>query len=173
VTTTVGVNGPLANEFKSFTCGTATFDYLEDIGTFDVTNPLELRDNGNGSTAFGVNGINPPSLLSVRYHAPYLHRGQAQTLPEVFPLHGLNGLPPTNTIATQLTLQEQADLLVLLNAIDGTTDHLRSEATTSGTRSGINHPVRRAIAPRDRRCLRNVGLRSSGRRCEGHRSSRD
>lgn len=126
VTTVVGVNGPLANELKSFTCDALTFNYLEDIGTFDVNDPKELRDNGNGSTAFGVNGINPPSVLSINYHAPYLHLGQAQTLAEVFPLHGLNGLPPINTIASELTLLQQSDLLVFLKAIDGTTDQLRS-----------------------------------------------
>ena len=48
----------LANEFFSFTCNGATFKYLEDVGTFDVTNPLELRDNATGSTAFGTNGFN-------------------------------------------------------------------------------------------------------------------
>jgi hypothetical protein len=41
-------------------------------------------------------------LLDINYHAPYLHRGQAQTLQAVFPLHGLgpNGqeFPPTTTI---------------------------------------------------------------------------
>ena len=78
-----------ANEFFSFTCNNLTIKYLEDVGTFDVTNPLEIRDNAAASTAFGVNGFNVPSLLSINYHAPYLHRGQAQTLEEVFPLHGL------------------------------------------------------------------------------------
>ena len=81
--------GPLANEFKSFTCNNLTFNYLDNMGTFDVNNPLEIRDNATASTALGVNGFNPPSLLSINYHAPYLHRGQAQTLPDVFPLHGL------------------------------------------------------------------------------------
>jgi YVTN family beta-propeller protein len=130
VTTVVGVAGPLANEFKSFTCDALIFDYLDDVGTFDVNEPLELRDNPTASTAFGVNGFNPPSLFSIRYHAPYLHRGQAQTLEAVFSLHGLgapSGFPPVNTIATVLTLQQQQDLLVFLNAIDGTTDQLRSE----------------------------------------------
>ena len=59
------------------------------MGTFDVTNPIEIRDNATASTAFGVNGFNSSSLLSINYHAPYLHRGQAQTLEDVFPLHGL------------------------------------------------------------------------------------
>ena len=66
-----------------------TIKYLENVGTFDVNNPLEIRDNAAASTAFGVNGFNVPSLLSINYHAPYLHRGQAQTLEQVFPLHGL------------------------------------------------------------------------------------
>jgi YVTN family beta-propeller protein len=124
-----------ANEFFSFTCGgpqkTLTIKYLEDVGTFDGTNPLEIRDNAAASTAFGVNGFNVPSLLSINYHAPYLHRGQAQTLEEVFPLHGLgpngSGFPPATTIQTQLTAAERADLLVFLKSIDGTTPHFRSE----------------------------------------------
>ena len=118
------------NEFRAFTCNDLVFKYLEDVGTFDVNNPLEIRDNAAASTAFGAAGFNPPSLLSVNYHAPYLHRGQAQTLEAVFPLHGLgagaSGFPPTTTIATELTPQQQADLLVFLKSIDGTTAHLRS-----------------------------------------------
>jgi YVTN family beta-propeller protein len=129
--------GP-ANEFFSFTCTNATdptktltIKYLEDVGTFDANNPLETRDNAAAGQAFGMNGFNVPSLLSINYHAPYLHRGQAQTLEEVFPLHGLgagaSGFPPTTTIATELTAQQQADLLVFLKSIDGTTAHFRSE----------------------------------------------
>ena len=122
--------GPLANEFKSFTCNAATFNYLEDVGTFDIDNPIEIRDNAAASTAFGTNGLQPPSLLSVNYHAPYLHRGQAQTLADVFPLHGLgpaSGFPPANTIQTQLTALERANLLAFLKSIDGTTASFRSE----------------------------------------------
>jgi YVTN family beta-propeller protein len=121
-----------ANEIFSFTCNDDfTIKYLEDVGTFDVTDPLEIRDNAAASTAFGVNGFNVPSLLSINYHAPYLHRGQAQTLEEVFPLHGLGakgaGFPPKTTIQTELTHQQRADLLVFLKSIDGTTAHFRSE----------------------------------------------
>ena len=114
-----------ANEFRTFTCDNLTFKYLEDIGTFNVNEPLEIRDL-TGITALGADGFNVPSLLSIRYHAPYLHRGQAQTLPEVFPLHGL---PAQNnqSISTVLSAAAQQDLLVFLNAIDGTTDQLRSE----------------------------------------------
>jgi DNA-binding beta-propeller fold protein YncE len=127
---TLNIPSVPVNEFFSFTCNDLTFQYLNDIGTFDVDNPLELRDNATGSTAFGVNGFNSPSLLSINYHAPYLHRGQAQTLEAVFPLHGLgagaSGFPPTTTIATELTAAQQLDLLAFLKSIDGTTTHLRS-----------------------------------------------
>jgi YVTN family beta-propeller protein len=120
-----------ANEFFSFTCNNLTINYLEDMGTFDVLNPIEIRDNAAASTAFGQNGFQPPSLFSVSYHAPYLHRGQAQTLEQVFPLHGLgaggSGFPPTTTIATELSPLDQANLLVFLKSIDGTTNSLRSE----------------------------------------------
>src|SRR5499433_3897909 len=121
----------LANEFFSFTCNNLTIKYLEKVGTFDINNPIEIRDNAAASTAFGVNGFNVPSLLSINYHAPYLHRGQAQTLADVFPLHGLGPdgqeFPPTTTIQTQLTAAQRADLLAFLQSIDGTTNHLRSE----------------------------------------------
>jgi YVTN family beta-propeller protein len=125
------VAGAPANEFSSFTCNNLTIQYLEDVGTFDINNPLEIRDNAAASTAFGVNGFNVPSLLSINYHAPYLHRGQAQTLEDVFKLHGLgpngSGFPPATTIETELTTEQRADLLVFLKAIDGTTPHFRSE----------------------------------------------
>jgi YVTN family beta-propeller protein len=120
-----------ANEFFSFTCNNLTIKYLENVGTFDVTNPLEIRDNNVASTAFGRNGFNVPSLLSVNYHSPYLHRGQAQTLEDVFPLHGLgqgaSTFPPTTTIQSELSALDRADLLDFLKSIDGTTPHFPSE----------------------------------------------
>jgi YVTN family beta-propeller protein len=115
-----------ANEFFSFTCNDLTFEYLEDVGTFDATNPLEIRDNAAASTAFGKNGFNVPSLLGINYHAPYLHRGQAQTLEEVFPLHTLPAAGSA-TIAATLNAGEEADLLAFLKSIDGTTELFRSE----------------------------------------------
>ena len=138
----------LANEFFSFTCNNLTIKYLEKIGTFDINNPIEIRDNAAASTAFGENGFNVPSLLSINYHAPYLHRGQAQTLEEVFPLHGLGpdgeGFPPTTTIQTQLTALQRADLLRFLKSIDGTTAHIRSDGDDiSGMLCDCRAPVRR------------------------------
>jgi YVTN family beta-propeller protein len=119
------------NEFKSFTCNGRTFNYLEKVGTFDPTDPIEIRDNAAAAIALGADGFNVPTLLSINYSAPYLHRGQAQTLEEVFPLHGLgpNGqaFPPTTTIANTLSAQQQSDLLVFLKSIDGTTVPFRSE----------------------------------------------
>jgi hypothetical protein len=117
----------VANELASFTCAgpnnSLTIKYLEDVGTFDVLNPLELRDNATASTAFGQNGFNVPSLLNVNYNVPYLHRGQAQTLEAVFPLHSL----PTGGTIADLNPADQANLLVFLKSIDGTTAKFRSE----------------------------------------------
>jgi hypothetical protein len=121
----------LANELFSFTCNDRTINYLEKVGTFDINNPIEVRDNAAASTSFGVNGFNVPSLLSINYHTPYLHRGQAQTLEEVFPLHGLGSdgqeFPPMTTIQSQLTAGQRGNLLAFLKSIDGTTPHLPSE----------------------------------------------
>jgi hypothetical protein len=113
------------NEFFSFTCNNLTIKYLEDVGTFDMNNPIEIRDNMAASTAFGRNGFNSSSLFSINYHAPYLHRGQAQTLDAVFPLHTLPAAGGA-TIAATLNAGQQADLLAFLKSIDGTTAHLRS-----------------------------------------------
>jgi len=118
-----------ANEFFSFTCNNRTIKYLEDVGTFDPNDPLKIRDNAAASLAFGMNGFDVPSLLSINYHSPYLHRGQAQTLEEVFPLHTLPAAGG-QTIAAQLTAQQQADLLVFLKSIDGTTNTFSSEGDT-------------------------------------------
>jgi hypothetical protein len=114
----VTLNGP---QFVAFTLDGITIEYLESVGTFDIANPLEIR--ANGVTAFGAAGFVPPPLLSIRYHGPYLHNGAAQTLDAVFPLHALGA----GTIASTLTAQQQQDVLVFLNSIDGRTPPLRSE----------------------------------------------
>jgi YVTN family beta-propeller protein len=100
----------IPRNFK-FTCtgatGSLTIKYLEKVGTFDPNDPIEIRDNAAAAIALGADGFNVPSLLSINYSAPYLHRGQAQTLEEVFPLHGLGpdgeNFPPMTTIANTLT----------------------------------------------------------------------
>ena len=58
-----------------------------------------------------------PSLLSIRYLAPFLHDGSAATFDEVFQRHALAGV----TIATELDDQERADLAAFLDTIDGAT----------------------------------------------------
>ena len=124
-----GAAGTPANEFFSFTCNASTFKYLEDVGTFDITNPIETPRQRHRQHGVWGEWVQPPSLLSINYHAPYLHRGQAQTLEAVFPLHGLgpNGMlfPPT-TRFDGAERAERADLLVFLKSIDGTTNHIRS-----------------------------------------------
>jgi YVTN family beta-propeller protein len=103
------------------------FDYLENVGTFNAANPLEIRGQGAtaGQTALGSLGFNVPSLLSIAYHAPYLHDGAAQTIPDVFPLHLL---PNGKTISATLTSTQQYDLTVFLNSLDGRTPIFASEA---------------------------------------------
>jgi mono/diheme cytochrome c family protein len=104
-----------------------TFKYLENVGTFNPLNPLELRGQGAtaGQTALGGLGFNVPSLLSIAYHAPYLHDGAAQRLTDVFPLHKL---PNGKTIAATLTSTQQQQLLLFLGSIDGRTADFPSEA---------------------------------------------
>jgi cytochrome c peroxidase len=112
-------------QIVSYTQSGLTLQYLEDVGTFDAADALEVRGAGvaSGQLALGELGFNVPSLLGIGSHAPYLHHGEAQTLADVFPLHQLG----PGTIATTLTAQQQADLIVFLNAIDGRTATFRSE----------------------------------------------
>jgi YVTN family beta-propeller protein len=105
---------------------TFTLVYLDGVGTFAAANPQEIRANGVG--ALGSAGFNAPALLGVGYHSPYLHDGSAQTLAAVFASHQITINVTTAPINQQLTAQQQSDLLVFLNAIDGRTDILRSQA---------------------------------------------
>jgi YVTN family beta-propeller protein len=110
-------------QIASYTVGDVAITFLENIGTFDAANPLEIRGAGAaGTTALGGLGFNVPSLLGTAYHAPYLHNGAAQTLEDVFPLHGLGD----GTIASTLSEEVRANLVVFLKGIDGSTDRLRS-----------------------------------------------
>jgi YVTN family beta-propeller protein len=91
--------------------------FLEDIGTFDAANPIEIRQNGQAP--LGNLGFNVPSLLGVGSNAPYFHNGAAQSLEEVFAQHGL---PPTGeTIEQLLNVTDREDLLAFLRALDGRT----------------------------------------------------
>src|SRR5262249_27995193 len=105
--------------------GNRTINYLEDVGTFDIGDPREIRQNG--VTAFGAAGFVPPSLLSTAYHAPYLHDGSAATLADVFTVHRLPAAPGNPLIADFLTAQQRQDLLLFLGSIDGRTVPFRSE----------------------------------------------
>lgn len=117
-----GLTLATGGQIQSFTLDGKTLNYLEKTDTFSDTNPLEIR--ANGLKAAGADGFNVPSLLSVRYHAPYLHNGSATQLADVFITHKLNG----GTIANQLSSTQQSDLLKFLNTIDGRTEPFRSEA---------------------------------------------
>ena len=120
------------NEFVEYAGGgappagvdTGTLKFLDIISTFDPLNPIEIRGQGNpGGPPFGVLGFNVPSLLSVNYHAPYFHNGQATTLEDVFAQHLLNGA----TIADTLGDADEANLLAFLRSIDGRTATFESD----------------------------------------------
>jgi YVTN family beta-propeller protein len=109
-------------QIVSYTRGGLNFKYLEAVGTFNAASPLEIA--ANGQRALGALGFNVPSLLSLGSTAPYLHHGAAQTLPDVFPLHGLGA----GTIESSFSAGQRSDLLLFLKSIDGRTDGFRSEA---------------------------------------------
>ena len=71
---------------------------IEDVGTLDLTNPIEICgnfvssprnghvhgvENGKTSVSLAVS-FNVPSLFNIRNTAPYGHHGRAQTLLDVF-----------------------------------------------------------------------------------------
>jgi hypothetical protein len=108
--------------YKDATLGTSTLKFLEDIGTFNAANPIEIRGQAApGQIALGTLGFNVPSLLSTNYHAPYFHNGAAQTLEEVFAQHQL---PGGGTIQD---LAGAAALLEFVKAIDGRTATFESQ----------------------------------------------
>jgi YVTN family beta-propeller protein len=117
----INLQGTQMVDYIDATVDANTLKFLEDVGTFDAANPIEIRQNGQ--TPFGALGFNVPSLLGVASNAPYFHIGSAFTLDAVFTAHALNG----GTIATVLTPQEQTDLKIFLNSIDGRTPIFRSQ----------------------------------------------
>jgi hypothetical protein len=117
-----------ANQVVSYTdpkVDTGTLLFLENVGTFDPANPIEIRGQGGaiGQAPLGAAGFNVPSLLGVNYSAPYFHNGSAQTLEDVFAMHLVDGV----TIATLLGDGDEANLLAFLRALDGRTAHFESD----------------------------------------------
>jgi YVTN family beta-propeller protein len=108
--------------YKDAKLDPGTLKFLEDIGTFNAANPIEIRGQAvPGQIALGTLGFNVPSLLSTNYHAPYFHNGAAQTLEEVFAQHQL---PGGGTIQD---LAGAAALLEFVKAIDGRTATFESQ----------------------------------------------
>ncbi len=110
-------------KYQDPTLDTGILKFLEDIGTFNAANPIEIRGQGGaiGKTPLGALGFNVPSLLSTNYHAPYFHNGAAQTLEEVFAQHQL---PGGGTIQD---LAGAAALLEFVKAVDGRTATFESQ----------------------------------------------
>jgi YVTN family beta-propeller protein len=102
-----------------------TLFFLDPVGTFDATNPIEIRGQGNpGGPPFGVLGFNTPTMLAINYSPPYFHNGSAETLQDVFAVHLVNG----QTIQNLLSAVDQANLLAFLQSIDGRTNIFESQA---------------------------------------------
>jgi sugar lactone lactonase YvrE len=105
---------------------TGILQFLEDVGTFDTENPIEIRGAGaaQGQRSLGVLGFNVPSLLGAHFHAPFFHDGSARSLRQVFNRHGL---PEGGTITTGLSSDERSSLLAFLRGLDGRTATFRSD----------------------------------------------
>jgi cytochrome c peroxidase len=111
--------------------GKGTLTFLDKVGTFDATRPLEIRgaaavagQSTQGFASFGGAGFNSPSLLGLSLSAPYFHDGSAQTLVDVVNRHTLaNG----QTIAQTLSAAELADLLSFVGSIDDQTTKVPSD----------------------------------------------
>ncbi len=125
-----GVTPAAGGQIVSYTASGTTLAFLDPIGTFDPTNPLELRGAGGkiGQTALGTLGFNAPSLLGVANNAPYFHDGSAATLDGVFARHRVAVGALTPTIAELFDAGERGSLAAFLNSIDGRTDPFRSAA---------------------------------------------
>ncbi|HEY3242721.1 MAG TPA: beta-propeller fold lactonase family protein [Phycisphaerae bacterium] len=112
-------------QIVSFTNNGMTLRFLDGVGTFNAADPKEIRGAGmQGTGAAGGAGFNAPSLLSITYHAPYLHNGAAQTLEDVLDVHLITpgGMP----ISTALNASQQSDLLTFVRSIDSRTATFRS-----------------------------------------------
>lgn len=119
-----------AAQIRSYTVAGNTIAFLENVGTFNAADPIEVRNDA--TAALGGLGFNVPSLLGVAYHAPYFHSGAAQTLDDAFAQHGLGA----GTIATTLSAADLVALKAFLGSLDGRTDTFTSE--TDAFRSAIS-----------------------------------
>jgi YVTN family beta-propeller protein len=123
-----GVIAAAGGQIQSYTdvnpaTGVSLFlDFLDDVGTFNAGDAIEIRGN-NGNAPLGVLGFNTPSLLGVAYTAPYLHQGRAQNLSELFAQHKLVG---DDTIADVLDNGQEKALMAFLKTIDVRTTTFRS-----------------------------------------------
>jgi DNA-binding beta-propeller fold protein YncE/cytochrome c553 len=118
----VNVAGP---QVVSITRTKGTLLMLDNVGTFNVASPIEIRgaaavagQTTQGFAPFGAGGFNSPSLLGVALSGPYFHDGSAHTLEDVAARHNLGA---TGTIASNLSPGDLADLLEFVKSIDDAT----------------------------------------------------
>ena len=123
------VAGPQIRDFKNATGRVIKF--LDNVGTFLATAPLELRGAGTvatqvaqGFASLGGAGYNTPSLLGLAYSAPYLHDGSANSLDEVFARHKL---ADGRTISAALAADQLSALKQFALSIDDATPTMSSE----------------------------------------------
>ena len=109
-----------------------TLRFLDDVGTVDAGNPLEIRGAGaiagqstQGFPSLSANGaFNSPSLLGLGLSAPFLHDGSALSLEEVFIRHRLGEA----SIAQTLDSSDRQALVDFLVSIDDDTEPFASDA---------------------------------------------
>jgi cytochrome c peroxidase len=126
----VTVAGP---QIVAVTRNDVTLRFLENVGTFDPASPLNIRGQGRiageetkGFPELNAQGAyNPPTLLNVAYHAPFLHDGSAPSLKDVFARHTLG----EKTIAQALDAKSQQELVEFLNSIDDETQPIEASDT--------------------------------------------
>ena len=113
-----------------FTCNALTINYLEDVGTFDDTDPLEIRDNAAAKPGVWAEWVQCAVLAQYQ-----LSRAVPASRPSPDPRGGLPaarvGTAGVGVSADHHDCGEnwrpRRNLLVFLKAIDGTTAHVRSE----------------------------------------------
>src|SRR5262249_23309766 len=104
---------------------TGTLRFLDPVGTFDATNPIEIRGQGNpGGPPFGMLGFNTPTMLAINYSPPFFHNGSAETLEDVFAVHLVGG----QTIHAPIGAAARANRLAFLKSIAGRTNIFQSQA---------------------------------------------